>query len=327
MPGRAPASQWQVEHLLSQVAIQHFQDSNLYVAKKVFPTVTTAKKTATYRVWNKGDILRLQAQRIDEGVASPLATVNFSDANATCEKFGLRDYVTPEQRANNSGPLTPEELVTLELMQGHLTTLEREWATAFLGTGKWSTDRQGVAAGPVAGQFLQWDATGSNPPQDVANWKSAVFDLTGRDPNVLLLAKDVWEQLKNHSTMTGRHKDTETRIVTPQLAAQIFEVEEVLIGSAVYNSAVPGATDVIAKIFENCALLAYRNKTPSPKAPSAGYTFVWDTPDDAPPGLEVVVKSYFNALEGERTDYWAVAYWKQVLAAADMAAYAYDIYG
>ena len=53
------------------------------------------------------------------------------------------------------------------------------------------------------------------------------------------------------------------------------ELERILVGAAVRNTAIEGATTAVSSIFGNHALLVYAAPTPDLEAPSGGYTFRW----------------------------------------------------
>ena len=63
--------------------------------------------------------------------------------------------------------------------------------------------------------------------------------------------------------------------ITPQLLAEAFDVDKVLVSKAVYNSAQEGATDSFSFVVGNNALLCYAAPSPGLMVPSAGYIFPW----------------------------------------------------
>jgi hypothetical protein len=101
---------------------------------------------------------------------------------------------------------------------------------------------------------------------------------------VLLLGGDVYRILKHHpdltSKITGGATKENAAIVMLQTMAELFEVSEVLVGDAEYNSTPNKATATYAKIWGNFALVFYRQKTPSIDSASLGYTFVFSPPQN-----------------------------------------------
>jgi hypothetical protein len=106
---------------------------------------------------------------------------------------------------------------------------------------------------------------------------------TGRRPNVLVLDAGTPAQLKQESTLLERIKYTQKAVLTGDLIASLFDLEECLIGGAIYSSAeekADGTDWTSAGIWEvnagkGSAALIYRPRTPAIMTPSCGYTFVW----------------------------------------------------
>ena len=98
---------------------------------------------------------------------------------------------------------------------------------------------------------------------------------TGMKPNTLLLSPSAFNALKNHDDILDRIRYTQKGIVTTDLLATLFEVDKVLVGWGVVNSAAKGATDDVDFIMGKHALLCYSNPRPALKKPSAGYIFSW----------------------------------------------------
>ena len=59
-------------------------------------------------------------------------------------------------------------------------------------------------------------------------------------------------------------------VVSPRAFADLFELDEVLIGESFYNSAKPGQTATMARVWGKSALLFYRNPNATPRM---GVTF------------------------------------------------------
>ena len=98
---------------------------------------------------------------------------------------------------------------------------------------------------------------------------------TGFRPNTLVLSPRVFYALKNHEDILDRIKYTQKGIVTNDLLATLFEVDNVYTAWGVVNTASQGEEDDINFIMGDHALLCYVNPRPAIKQPSAGYIFTW----------------------------------------------------
>ena len=112
----------------------------------------------------------------------------------------------------------------------------------------------------------------SNPVTNVETAKEAIRAATGKRPNVGVMGAAVLAKLRAHPVIVDRVKYTGRDVATPELLAQLFGLDQVLVGDAIYsNDAGTAFTDVWGKFV----VLAY---TPTASlaaqgVPSYGYTY------------------------------------------------------
>jgi hypothetical protein len=85
----------------------------------------------------------------------------------------------------------------------------------------------------------------------------------------------VWEALKRHPLILDRYKFTSSDSITLDMVARLFEVERILVASAVQATNQEGQSVTTNFILGSNALLTYSAPAPGLMAHSAGYTFVW----------------------------------------------------
>jgi len=85
----------------------------------------------------------------------------------------------------------------------------------------------------------------------------------------------VWAAIQDNADFLDRIAITRDKIVTPALLASVLEIERVLIAKAVENTAAEGASESMADMFTDDALVCYSESRPSIMKPTAGYTFSW----------------------------------------------------
>lgn len=258
-----------VNRPLTNIAVAWRQSADLYIATKVFPTVPVAKQSDLYFVFDRADFLRDMAQPRGPSQESAGSGYSVSTASYTATVYAFHKDVDDQVRANTDNPLDAERNATEFVTQVLMTRLEREWATKYFASGIWGTD---ATPSPT------WDDVTSRPIKDVKAGIKTILQNTGYMPNTLVLGYEVYEALMDHPTITDRVKFGglgDTRVVTPQVLAQLFGVERVLIARAVYNAATQGATASYAFVHGKHALLCYTADRPSIDRPSAGYVFEW----------------------------------------------------
>ena len=119
-----------------------------------------------------------------------------------------------------------------------------------------------------------WSDNASDPATDVEEGKEAVRGTIGMYPNTLLLPASAAKNLRRHPKMIDRSANTGIRKVTLDLLRQIFEVENIVIGSGTVASQTNGE---FSDVWGTSAVLAYVSPGASVQAnmeePSYGYGY------------------------------------------------------
>lgn len=265
-----------VNRPLTNISIAYLQGQTRFVAARVFPPVPVQKQSDRYFVYNKGDLMRDEAQPRAPGSESEGMHYDIDNTPTySCTKYALHKDVDDDTVANADVPLRPEQDAAEILTDKLLMKRDILFVDAFFKNGVWDTDWDGVSAAPGANQFLQWDQSGSDPIQDIDNANEAMSALTGYDGNVILMGKAVFNVLKNNANVIDRIKYTQRGIITTDILAALFGVDEVVVAGGVQNTAAKGATDAISRIFGKHVLLCYREPRPALMKPTAGYIFSW----------------------------------------------------
>lgn len=280
MPQPTP-QQLHVDRYLTQMSIAWAQDSDAFVADKIFPIVPVAKESDLYAVYQKGYFYRDELQPRPLGGRPPEAGYAVESKRYACVEWGLEDKIDDRIRANADQPLDPD-LASMRLLTGQaLVHRDKLWAEAYFKTGVWSKDWTGAVSGTEttlegSGEFVQFDNPSSEP---IAFFDARRFEMagkTGYKPNVLVLGPSTFRAIKNNKEVLDRIKYTQRGIITTDILAALFDVERVVVPMAVVNSAEEGQTDSIDFISsKKGAMLVYAAPAPAINQPSAGYTFAY----------------------------------------------------
>lgn len=264
-----------VDRALTNISVSYLQDASAFIADKVFAIVPVKRQSDIFYVYNKGDFMRDEAQV--RGGATESAGGDYGVEAAEpyyCRKHAFHKDVTPEERVNYDEPLDADKDATDFVTQKMLIRREMQWATKFFKAGVWGTE---IAGGDAAGDgtTVKWSLATSNPIKDVTEAGVKMAGETGYKPNVLVLSPYAFNALKNHEDILDRIKYTQKGIVTEDLLATLFEVDNVYVAWSVVNSAAKGKDASVDFIMGKHALLCYRNPRPALRKPSAGYIFAW----------------------------------------------------
>jgi hypothetical protein len=264
---------------LSNIAIGY--RNAMYVADRVFPNVPVVKQSDYFFTFRKGAWFRNEAKPRGPGAVAAGGGYPLTSTTYTAIEYAYRHPV-PIQLINNADKvLRPFETGVKFCMDKLLGEKDVNASSVIMNTSNWTTTNDADA---------KWAATAGTDStfiEDINAGKETIRRLIGRYPNRMLLDAKTFVAQKECVDVLDRIKYTGTQgrpaDVTAQTLAQLFELDEVIIGTALYSSAeeVVAGTDFTAvDLWEVTAtkgscLLYYAPEAPAIDVPAAGYTFVW----------------------------------------------------
>lgn len=256
-----------VDPALSNVSIRYTNDT--LIADLLLPMVKTAKQTGKYFIYDKSN-LRIDktaraagsgANEIDFGVAP---TGTFS-----CDDHALKGFVSDEVQDQAEAALNPLVDETETLTEKLLLDREQNAATLLFSTSN-------ITNNTTLSGTSQWsDYSNSDPIGDVRTARTTVHQNTFKKPNTLVLGKQVYDMLIEHPQIIERVKYSQLGVITKELLARVFQVEQVIVGEAGSNGAHEGATDSLSYIWGKYALVAYIATQVRLKQVTLGWTFTY----------------------------------------------------
>ena len=270
---------------LTNLLTAHYQADDAFIADKVFPTVGVARSTDIFYEIPRGAMNRQQVQERARGAKPTLGGFDYKKQTYSCDIYALKVGVTDEDEVDFDSIIEWDTEATNFLALQCKLNREISWNNKFFKPGVWGTDLTGVASGATtSAQFIQWNDDASDPIADIKAQKTAMLRKTGFMPNVLTLPYEVYDVLCEHPDLIDRVKYGQTpngpALLNKQALAQLFDVEEILVGYGIQNNANEGADDDHNFIMPKGALLTYRPKVVGRRTPSAGYNFCWKVYSD-----------------------------------------------
>lgn len=264
------SAQVYVSQPLTNISTAYQQQDTQFIATKIAPIVPVDKQAGKYFIYTKADWFRDEAKPRADATESAGTGYGLSTADYSCDVFALHKDIGEQARANASPQVDLERDATRLITQRMLLRMEIQMVSDIFGTGIWGTD--------ATLDNLWSDQTASDPIGDIENQKRTILSTTGQMANTLVLGYDAYMHLKRHPDIIDRIKYTTQvngRVVTPQLLAAMFDVENVYVASAVKNTAVEGETAAYSFVWGKSALLMHVAPNPGLLVPSALYTLVW----------------------------------------------------
>lgn len=261
-----------VDALLTMLSIAYMNESDAYIADRLFPIVSVKKQSDKIATYTKDYWFRDDAQLRAPGTESTGGGYEVTTSTTYfCDNYAWHEDVPDETRANYDQPFDPDAEATALVTEKLKLKRERAWAADFFKTGVWTTTTT------LAGVDQWSDYAGSDPIGNIETAREAIYSVTGREPNKLLVGRGVWAKMKHHPDFIERIKYTQKAILTVDLVSSLLEVDQMFVGKAIYATAKEGATSqTYSYIYGKSALLFYTPPSPALRTPSAGYTFTWN---------------------------------------------------
>lgn len=258
-----------IDAAMSNISIAYRNE--LYIAEQVFPNVPVRHQSDKYFVFDKASWFRdeagvrppgARAPRVDYALkaAGPYATLEYAAAK------GVPDEIVD----NADNPLSPDREATEFVTDKLLLRKEKHVRDLVFTAANWTN-----TSTPAGGA---WSGDTSDPINDISGpsgVRETLRQSIGRYPNIMVMGAVVWAAIQRHPDFLDRVKYTQLGIVTQQLAAKLFQVDKLVIGTAIINTGAEGAADSFSDVWGNSVFLGWASPTPSLMSPSAGYVFQW----------------------------------------------------
>ena len=303
------AGTWKPNAYLSNMSMAYFQQGE-YAARSLFPVCPVGLSSSYYYEFSKGDLARDNVQRKPAfGHVAP-AVMGLTDKTYACkvdqvlvgiDKISALDY-TRSAAPGAADPRRAKVKFVAEQMNLHQDLL---FAKNFFKAGVWRNEWEGAAAANASQKkFLKFDDSNCDPVTLFDGLINEIRRVGRRRPNKLALGVDVFAKLKSNHFIMERVKYTGTTanpaVVTEQVLAQLFGVQQVVVLDSTYNAAEAGMDEKMQYICDSkAALLCYTTDTPQIDEPSAGYIFAWDMLGNG----QYIATSQFEGAPADHTEF------------------------
>lgn len=226
----------------------------------------------------KSDWFRDEAAIRAPGTKAARGGYKIDYISIAADEYAFAKEVTEEDRqlakSPMMAPLKPEQdAIEFASMKIDLKKERRVASLVTASTSVWSTltggeDAEGLWAAGAINTFIL----------DIETRIDTIESNTGFRPNVLMLSGNTFKEIKLEATVIARFMYSQKGIITAAMIAELFGLDEVLIGGGIYSSAKEtkaGTEFTAARIWEQTAtkgsaFLYYRPPGMGLKTPSAG---------------------------------------------------------
>lgn len=267
---------------LTNFSQKYLMGAQTFIASRAFPNLPVAKQSDLYYEFNRGDFFRDEAKLRADGTESAGTGFRLSTSPYFANVWAFHKDVTDRQRANADSPVQLDISATQFVTHKLLIRRELDFVSSYISSGLWGTDMTGVNSGPTGSQFLRWDQAASDPIADIRTGARTIQGATGYRPNKMIISRKGYDALLDNDAVlariTGGADRNTPAMVMRRLLAELFELDEIFVLDAVYNSEVANqdaTQETIAFVGGNDALLYYAPNTIGLNEPTAGAQFSW----------------------------------------------------
>ncbi len=254
-----------VDPVLTTIA-QGYKPGN-FVGDKILPIVETDKMGGLVRRFGPDDFKLYNTRRAKGAKSARIEASEGDTVKLALHEESLEITIDIQERSEAPNQAALEARRTRIVTNNLLTRKEKDQADVVLNTANY-------AAGHVmdlSGTSMWSDYANSDPISDVGDGKSTVRSKIGRKPNTMLLGASTFDTLKEHPKLIERIKYAVKGVLTVDLMKEIFDIEEIVVGEALYADDKGNMYD----IWPNVAILAYvpPEAERGEETPGFGYTF------------------------------------------------------
>lgn len=247
--------------ILTQLA-QGYYNAEL-VCETLFPIVEVEKEGGKIPQFGRLAFRQQSTVRQVHGDSNRLTPEDVSVISVELEEHDVEYPIDYRENHEASYPLKQYALSVVQ----DVIALGREIETAKIAQDEANYNSENKIALSGESKFSNLEG---NPLPVFDEAINTIANSIGRKPNICVIAKDVWAKLKENKVLLERIKYTRTGILTPEIFAELIDVETVKIGGAMEEK-----SEQLKPIWTDCVILAYVPKANEKRnvfAPSYGYT-------------------------------------------------------
>jgi len=252
-----------------------------FIGERALQELLVENESGLYPVFPRGAWFRDEAAHRGPGSAAPRSGYTVSTGTYKCINKAIAKEVTDEERNNPYQAVLMPDIRAAQFCSNAIRLhIERLVATLFLTAANWASGHTEDATGGWAA------GSGNTFLTDVFLRRETIREAIGRYPNVMIIDSVTMKELQQEATLLDRIKYTQKAVFVGDLVASLFELDELLVGKAIYSTADEKAdgTDFSSRniwetnLNKGSACLYYRPKAPGKFEPATGYRFLHGQP-------------------------------------------------
>jgi hypothetical protein len=240
-----------------------------YIYPRIAQVVPVSLPTGLIPGYNQSDWFRNTANRRAPGTMSRRGGFTLTQDTYSVKRDSFGFELPDEVRDATLEPYNMDRDGTLFATDKVQMAQELDFAATLFTTGQW-VDATG---------YVQWNDYGASTPLTlVTTTLDNIEGRIGREGNVLVIGKQVWNALRWHPDLLDTIKYVQRGVLSEDLVASLFGIDELIIGRGIYTATPEGTAEASVtynRIWGKHLLALYKPSAPSLITPTAVYNFVW----------------------------------------------------
>lgn len=249
-----------------------------FIAPQVFPAIDVAKSSGIFGRIPLAQLLQERDTLRAPGSGYARGKFTFTSDSYACVEHGAEEPVDDRESEMYVDFFDAEQVSAQRALNAVLMNAERRVADIVFnaGVGFWN------GAALTTAVVNEWDdSVNATPIADIESAIKKVWEGSGLWPNVLIINRRVFRNLRNVAEIVDRIKyagitDPRAGAITAEAMAQVFDIERVIIAGGARNTATEGQSASIAPVWsDEYAMVARIASSNDPREPCVGRTFHW----------------------------------------------------
>lgn len=244
-------SAFPITPMLTAIAIA-YRNPRL-IADDVLPRVPVVKQEFKYKKYSLVDGFTLPNTLVGRMSKPNQVEFGFTEVQDSTRDYALDDPIPVADEENAPQNYDPADRATEVLT--NLIALDREVRTANLVFNPASYAATNRTA--LTGNNLWSDYANSDPITAIM----AALDACVMRPNIGIFGRPTWAKLSQHPKIVKAFHGNEgaTGVASRKFVAQLFELDEVLVGEPWVNTAKKGQAPILSRVWSKHAAFIYRD--------------------------------------------------------------------
>ena len=239
------------------VAVVMGYDDEDLIAEDLAPIVPVSAEEYEYFRWDLTEGLRVPEQKVGRRSSPNEVTFQAEEVTGKAEDYGLDSPIPQKDIDNAPEGLDPVARAVRGIADYVLKGHEVRVSTLATDLNNYAASNKVTLSGTD-----QWsDHSNSTPVEDIED----AIDAMPMDPNVAAMGHDVWRELKKHpAVLAAVGKDDSKGRVTLEEFAELFELDEVLVGRSRLVTSTKGQDTTLGRTWGKDFVLSRRDDVADP---------------------------------------------------------------